>query len=226
MKRLSFITVIISILLTVCCCSEERIEIKGKVSDLHTKAAIPYKKIVIHALVRSGNKEVPVYNGEFSTDSSGCFAYTLKKMQDVFLYDFCVIGDSAYASSNIKLGLTELKRYGKFLDLSCNKLADLTIRTDMNCSNSNNDVLYVTWESDGINGSSMYPYKVKNYGLTSANTGLKWTGGHIKSEIKTKVFANQETIVKWEIYSNDKITAVTDTILCRRDADNYLSFKY
>ena len=226
MKRLSFITVIFSIILTVCCCSEERIEIKGKVSDLHTKAALPHRKIVVHALSTSGNKEVPVYNGEFSTDSSGCFAYTLKKMQDVFLYDFCVIVDSAYACSNIKLGLNELNRFGKFLDFNCNKLADLTIRTEMNCKDPKNDVLYVTWESDGINGSSLYPYKVKNYGLTSTNTGLKWTGGHIKSEIKTKVLANKETIVRWEVFSNEKRMLVTDTILCRRDADNYLSFKY
>lgn len=215
-----------AILITVCCCNEERIEIEGKVTDFHTKAAIPYKKIVVHALEKSGNKELSVYNGEFSTDSSGRFAYTLKKMQDVSLYNFCVIGDSAYASSNIKLGLTELKRYGKFLDFNCNKLADLTIRTKMNFGNSNNDVLYVTWESDGINGSSLYPHKVKNYGLTSANTGLKWVGGNIKSEIKTKVLANKETIVSWEVYRNEKRMLVTDTIFCRRDASNQVSYKY
>jgi hypothetical protein len=44
------------------------------------------------------------------------------------LYDFCVVGDSVYASSNAKLGLTELTFNGKTLSLLAGKLADLTIK--------------------------------------------------------------------------------------------------
>lgn len=226
MKNLNFILVITIILVASGCCNEEKIEIAGKVIDKHTKVAIPHKKVIIQAMVVSENKHIPVYNGEFSTDSSGYFTYAMEQTESAYLYNFHIIGDSAYAYSNIRLGLTELRKNGKFLNLNCNKLADLTIRTEMNCSHSSNDVLYVFWKSDGINGSSLYPYTVKNYGLTSANTGLKWVGGDIKSEIKTKVFANKETIVKWEIYRNEKRMEITDTIFCRRDVDNYLIFKY
>lgn len=226
MKNLSFIPVIIIILVTSGCCNEEEIILAGKVIDKNTKAAIPHKIVIIKAMIESGNKYIPVYNGEFSTDSSGCFTYAMKKTENAYLYDFHVIGDSAYAYSNIRLGLTELKQYGKFLNLDCDKLADLTIRTEMNRGNSNNDVLYVFWKSDGVNGSSLYPYEVKNYELTSINTGLKWVGGNVKSEIKTKVYANKETIVKWEIYRNERRTEITDTIFCRRDVDNYLSFRF
>ena len=112
MKSLSFIAFISGILLTCGSCTEEDLEIKGKVLDEHTKAAIPNREIIVQALVKTDNKFIPVYNGEFSTDSSGNFAYSLKKVKDVYLYNICIIGDSVYTYSNIELGLTELKRYG------------------------------------------------------------------------------------------------------------------
>ncbi len=226
MRNCSFIAFITGILLTCGSCAEEELEIKGKVLDEHTKAAIPNREIIIQALVKNDNKFIPVYNGEFSTDSSGNFAYSLRKVRDVYLYNICIIGDSVYTYSNIELGLTELKRYGEFLCFSLNKLTDLTIKIDMKGRTPNNDVLYVSWESDGIKGTLLYPYTIKNYGFTSSNTGLKWNGGDIKSEIKTRVFADKETIVKWEIYSYGKRKEVTDTIICMRDVANYFSLKY
>ena len=226
MKSLSFIAFISGILLTCGSCTEEDLEIKGKVLDEHTKAAIPNREIIVQALVKTDNKFIPVYNGEFSTDSSGFFAYPLRKIKNVYLYNFCVIGDSVYAYSNIELGLTELKRYGKFLCFYLNRLTDITITIDMKGRTPNNDVLYVSWESDGIKGTLLYPYTIKNYGFTSSNTGLKWVGGDIKSEIRTKVFADKETIVRWEIFSYGKRKEVTDTIFCMRDVANYFNLKY
>ncbi len=226
MKNLSFTAFITGILLTGCSCTEEDLEIKGKVLDERTKTAIPNREIIVQALVKNDNKFIPVYNGEFSTDSSGFFAYPLRKIKNVYLYNFCVIGDSTYAYSNIELGLTELKRYGKFLCFNLNKLTDITIIIDMKGRTPNNDVLYVSWESDGIKGTYLYPYTIKNYGFTSSNTGLKWIGGDIKSEIKTKVFADKVTIVRWEIFSYGKRKEVTDTIICMRDVANYFSLKY
>lgn len=225
MKNISFKAFITSIFLIGCSCTEEYLEIKGKVLDENTKAAIPHREIIVQALVKSDNKFIPVYNGEFSTDSSGFFVYPLRKVKNVYLYNFCVIGDSTYAYSNIELGLTELKRYGMFLCFNLNKLTDITIIIDVKSRTPNNDVLYVSWESDGINGKFLYPYTIKNYGFTSTNTELKWIGD-IKSEIKTKVFADKETIVRWEIFSYGKRKEVTDTIICRRDVANYFRLKY
>lgn len=226
MKNLSFIAFITGILLTGYSCTEEDLEIKGKVLDEHTKAAIPNREIIVQALVKNNNKFIPVYNGEFSTDSSGFFSYSLRKVKDVYLYNICIIGDSDYTYSNIELGLTELTRYGKFLCFSLNKLTDLTIKIDLKGRTPNNDVLYVSWESDGIKGTLLYPYTIKNYGFTSSNTGLKWVGGDINSEIRTRVFADKETIVRWEIYSYGKREEVTDTMVCMRDVANYAYFKY
>jgi hypothetical protein len=107
-----------------------------------------------------------------------------------------------------------------------NKLTDITISIDGKSRIPIDEVLYVSWRSDGIDGKILYPYTIKNYSFTSTNTGLKWIGGDIKSEIKTKVFADKETIVRWEIYRNRKMTVVSDTIFCMRDVANYIRFKY
>jgi hypothetical protein len=177
--------------------------------------------------VKSDNKVIPVYNGEFSSDSSGFFTYPLRKIKDVYSYNFCVIGDSAYAYSNTELDLTELKRYGKFLRFDLNKLTDITITINSKSSIPIDDeVLYLSWKSDGIDGKILYPYKLKNHSFISSNSVLKWIGGDIKSEIKTKVFSDKETIVRWEIYRNGKMKVVTDTIFCMRDVANYVRFEY
>jgi hypothetical protein len=223
----SFIAFITGMLLTVFSCIEENYDIAGKVLDVHTKASIPHRKIIVQAMVKSGNKDIPVYNGEFSTDSSGCFTYAMKKIENVTSYNFCVIGDSAYAYSNTELDLTELKRYGRFLCFNLNKLTDITITIDSKSSIPVDDeVLYLSWKSDGIDGKILYPYKLKNHSFTSSNSVLKWTGGDIKSEIKTKVFADKKTIVRWEIFRNGKMKVVTDTIFCMRDVANYIRFEY
>jgi hypothetical protein len=226
MRNPGFIIFLTGMLLTGFSCGEENMEIAGKVLDKHTKEAIPHRKIIVQAMVKSGNKDIPVYNGEFSTDSSGCFTYAMKKIENVYLYNFCVIGDSAYAYSNTELGLTELKRYGKFLCFNLNKLTDLTITIDRKSRIHVDEVLYVSWESDGKDGRYLYPYKIVNLGSTSSSSDLKWVGGNINSEIKTRVFANKETIVQWEIFRDGKMKVFNDTIFCMRDASNHVLFKY
>lgn len=216
----------IAFLLGLGCCSEDKIDIAGKVLDIHTKVAIPHRKIIVQAMVKSGNKDIPVYNGEFLTDSSGCFTYGMKKIENVYSYNFCVMGDSAYAYSNTELDLTELKRYGRFLCLNLNKLTDITITINSKSSTPVDEVLFVSWKSDGKPGRLLYPHKIINRGTTLSGSDLTWTGGNINSEIKTKVFANKETIVQWEIFRDGKMKVFIDTIYCMRDASNHVSFKY
>jgi hypothetical protein len=226
MKTLSLIAFITGQFLIVCSCTEKNLEIKGKVLDENTKAAVPHREIIVQELVNNENKVIPVYNGKFSTDSSGLFAYSLRKVKNVYLYNFCVVGDSTYAYSNIKLGMSELKIYGRFLSFTLKKLTDFSIIINRKSITAVDDVLYLSWESDGINGKFLYPYTIKDHGITSSSTGLKWVGGNIKSEIKTKVFADKKTIVRWEIFSNGKSKKVTDTIFCKRDVSNYIKYKY
>jgi hypothetical protein len=168
--------------------------------------------------------------GEFVTDSSGHFAYTLKNRENNFLYNFSIVGDSSYAFSNNKLGLTELTKYGKFLTFNLSKLTDLTISVESKGKQPFYETLYLSWSSDGMDGKKIYPYKIKHFGIkNNANTveiPFKWEGGDIKSSVKTKVYADKETVVRWELLRNGKMKVVKDTIFCKRDVSNYVYFNY
>jgi len=220
MKSFVFIAFI---LLTGC---KNKLELEGKVLENNTNISIPHRKIVVHAL---SNQSIPVYKDEFFTDSSGCFSYTLK-LNNVYLYNFSIVGDSVYAFSNSRLGFTELKRNGKVLLFYMNKLADFTIAIDRKSRTSYNDTLYVSWESDGVDGKILYPYKIKNYSISSGGNSsdieFRWIGGDIESAIKTKVFADKVTLVHWELFRNGDRRKITDTIICKRDVANYSYFKY
>ena len=225
MKHISFIAFVFMILLSECTDTEGILEIKGKILDEKTKVTIPNRKIIVQALEKDDIKFRSTYAGEFSTDSSGSFAYSLKKVKNVYLYDFCIVGDSAYAFSNNELGLTELNRYGEFLSFYLSKLTDLTIKLDRKNKMPFRDTIYVSWESNGIAGDILYPYKIENYRITS-NIGLRWIGGDIKSAIKTKVYADKNTIVRWTLFRNGKVKEITDTIFCKRDGANSVCIKY
>lgn len=225
MRYIRYILFAFSIILTGCMYTEGILELKGKALDEKTQVPIPNRKIIVHALVKSDDKYIPTYAGEFFTDSLGCFAYPLRKVKTVYLYDFAVVGDTAYAFSNNKLGLTELNQYGKFLSFKLRKLADLTIKIDRKSKTSFRDTLYVSWESDGINGEILYPYQIENYGITS-DMALRWIGGNVKSVIKTKVYADEKTIVSWELFRKGRPREIIDTIFCKRNVANSLYFKY
>ena len=225
MKYILYIVFVFSIILTGCQYTEGILELKGKALDEKTNAPVPNRKIIVHALVESEDKYIPAYVGEFFTDSLGCFAYTLRKVKTVYLYDFAVVGDTAYAFSNNKIDLAILNQYGQFLSFKLRKLTDLILKIDRKSKTSFHDTLYVSWESDGVNGEILYPYQIVNYGITS-NLALRWIGGDVKSVIKTKVYADKKTIVSWELFRKGRPREIIDTIFCKRNVANSLYFNY
>jgi hypothetical protein len=225
MKSFGFMSFITIILLMGCADPEGILELRGKVIDEKTKLIIPKRKIIVHALIKSDNKLIPVTSGQFLTDSSGYFAYNLKKVRNSSFYNFCLVGDSAYAYSTIKLGMTELNRDGKFLTFYLSKLTDLTITIDRKSKTPDPDTLYLSWESDGIDGKILYPYKIENSGIEPV-FGFIWIGGNIKSSVKTKAYADKKTLVCWKLYRNGLRKEFTDTIFCLRNVTNYANFIY
>jgi hypothetical protein len=225
MKYFSFLAFVTVILFMGCGDTEGMLEIKGKVLDESSQVTIPRREIVVQALVQNGNKLIPVNAGQFHTDSSGYFAYALRKVKNAWLYNFCLVGDSAYAFSTNKLGLTELKRYGEFLTFKLNRLTDFTITIDRKSKKPVRDTLRLSWKSNGIDGKSLYPYKIENYGIAPRMEFL-WIGGNIKSAIRTKAIADKRTIICWELIRNGRKKEITDTIFCLRNVPNYVNFKY
>lgn len=226
MKHYTCIILLTGILLAGFSCDKEEMELSGKVLDVHTKVPIPERTIMVQAMIKSGKKVIPVNNGAFSTDRSGCFKYAMKKIENAYSYRFCIVGDSAYAYSNVEMDLTELKRYGRFLSLTLNKLTDITISIDRKNTLSDNEILYVSWESDGQDGRYLYPYEIKDYNeISSSDPDLIWIGGNIHSEIKTKVLANKETIVQWNVFRDGKMKVFRDTIFCSMDTSNCILIK-
>ena len=225
MKYLGFIALITIIIFGGCDDTVGTMELKGKALDENTKVAIPRRKIIIQALTKGDNNQTYVDAGQFISDSSGCFTYTLNKVKNAYLYHFYCVGDSAYASSTILLGLTELNRYGMFLSFSLCKLADLSITIYRKSQTPACDTLYVSWESNGLEGKYLYPYKVENYGIKQ-DIEFRWIGKKYKSVIKTKAIADKMTKIRYEIVRNRKRKEFTDTIVCKRDVANYAYFKY
>jgi hypothetical protein len=226
MRTLACKGFIAGILLLVCSCHNENLELKGRVVDATTKAGIPARDIIVQVLIPNEKNFIPVYKGEFSTDSTGNFEYFLMKDKSEFLFNFSFIGDSAYSYKNVRMGLAELNRDGKFLTFDLDRLADLTISLESKSDNSMNESVFLSWKSDEKEGQFLYPYKVMNHGSPASNQVLRWTGGDVNSEIKTKVFADKETIVKCEIYRYGKVRQVRDTIMCLRDVANHVSFAF
>lgn len=225
MKYLRFNAFLSIILLIGCTDTEGILELKGKVLDKNTNVTISNRKVIIQALHKSDDEFISSFAGYFITDSSGSFAYPLKKVKNVYLYEFCVVGDTAYASLNNRLGLTELERDGMFLSFYLNKLADFCININRLSSMPIRDTLYVSWVSNGVDGKTLYPYEIGNY-WTNSKQGLRWIGGDIKSVIKTKVFADKKTVVTWELFRDGKYKKIIDTIFCIRNAANIVSLKY
>ena len=230
--RSIYIAFALWLLLAGCINTEGNLKLEGKIIDESTKVQIPGREVIIQGLLKNDNKIVPIDAGQFSTDSSGVFKYTLKKIKDVRYYNFCIVGDSTYASVTNKLSLIQLKESSKYLFFSANKLVDLTINIQKISDVAYRDTIYLTWESNKADFRTLYPYKVDNYGITD-NTfalldyfGLRWIGENINSTIKTKVFADKLTLIHWELVSNRMRKEITDTIICKRDLEHIVSFEY
>jgi hypothetical protein len=220
------------LLFTGCLNTDGTLVIKGKVIDEYTKNQIPDRNIIIQGLVRNGEKLVPTDAGQFSADSSGCFTYKLRKVRDAYYYNFCLAGDSEYASSIKKLGLLELKQNAEFLSFSLCKLVDLTIIINKESKPSVWDTLSLSWKSNGVFERNLYPWKIINYGKTdnsfelTSDSELRWIGGNVNSAINTKVFAYKKTRLTWELDRNGRRQELTDTITCKSDLKNIVYFTY
>lgn len=219
-------------MLTGCVKTEGTLKIKGEILDESTKTGIPWKNIIVQGIVNGNNKLVTIDAGQFSTDSSGCFIYSLRKIKDARSYNFCFIGNSDYPVTTREITLFDLNINAKYLKLSLSKLVALTIKLYRISKTPVCDTLHLLWESNGVFGGALYPYKIFNYGRTnksfgpSSNTDLIWIGGNVNSIINTKVFAEKKTILSWELYRNGKRKEFTDTIICKRDFANNVYFKY
>jgi hypothetical protein len=225
------ITFAAGVLLTGCVNTEGTIQIKGIVIDESTKAQIPWRDIIVQGLVERNKTLVPIHTGQFSCDSTGRFIYSLKKVKDAYYYNFCFVGDSDYAFITHMITLIGLQRNAKYLSFSLNKLVDFTIKIYRKSKTPVCDTLTLYWESDGVDGRILYPYKIDNYGKKD-NYGLKsdlelrWIGGNIKSTIKTRAFADKKTTVTWRLERDGKRKEIVDTITCKRYLTNSVYLTY
>ncbi|MDO9256658.1 MAG: hypothetical protein Q7U54_14160 [Bacteroidales bacterium] len=225
MKYSIFIVFAFSLLLSGCTNTVGIIELKGKVVDEGTKTVIPNQLVIVEALLQNEDETTAIYAGEFTTDSSGCFVYTLKKVKNASLYNFCIKGNPAYDPSNQVLGLTELNNYGKFLSFEIKRIVDFTMYINRESTTPFRDTLIVSWETNEVDGKTLFPFKIENYHI-NAQEGLVWIGGDVKSKIITKVYADKNTIVHWELSRNGRHTDIIDTIFCRRNAANNVFLNY
>jgi hypothetical protein len=225
------IVFVMGVPLTGCLNTEGNIEIKGNVSDEFTNAPIPYKSVIVKGLVRRNEKFEPLDAGQFSTDSSGNFTYLLRKVKDAYYYNFYFVGDSDYPFKSTEVALLEIEKNAKYLSFLLSKLADFTINIYRKSQMPGRDTLNLTWESDGIDGRLLYPYKIDDYGEKAiyglpSDIELRWVGSNIRTTIKTRAFAEKMTKISWELIRNGKIMGFKDTITCKRDFVNNVYFSY
>jgi hypothetical protein len=226
------ITFSAAILLTGCLNTEGILEIKGKVIDEYSKDQIPGRTIILQGLVKSNNSFVPVDVGQFTTDSTGNFTYSLRKIKDAYYYNFDLVGDSSYSFKTIMLGLYEIEQNAKYLTFKLSKLVELTFNIQKKSKTTFRDTLYLSLKSNGVDFSNLYPYEIENYGITDnssdflAGLGLRWIGGDIKSKVKIRVFANKVTKIHWELKRDKLRREFIDTLTCKRDLKQTINFNY
>jgi hypothetical protein len=226
MKPLSFLVAIAcSLLLIGCTNTEGTLDIAGKVSDEYTNEDIPHRGVIIQNMIMSDSQLIPGDDiGRFTTDSTGHFAYTMKKTRNVYWYNFVFAGDSSYTYSDKAVCITELERNPKLLSFYLDKLTDFTIKIERISKTTPYDTLFISWKTNDIDGR-IYPHSVINYG-TIPDLEYRWIGKNIKSQIETKTFANKNTIVHMDLYGDGMVKELSDTIYCNRDVVNYFTFKY
>lgn len=224
MKINVLIIFVLGLLISGCNNTVGIIELKGKVTDETTKTAIPNLSVLVEALDQSNEKSPKIYVGDFSTDSSGCFSYTLKKVKNISFYNFYIQGSEDYDQSEILLGLTDLNINGKYLSFVAKRIVEFSMKINHVSKTGYSDTLIVSWETNGVDGKAFYPFTIKNYRINS-NNGLIWIGD-VKSEIHTKVYADKNTIVHWQLFRNGNHQDIYDTIFCNRNVANSVSLTY
>lgn len=220
-------------LLTGCVNTEGTLYLKGKVVDSKTNRMLPGRDIIVKGLLyNSDEEEIDIEAGQFTSDSSGFFTFTLRKIKDVRYYNFSVVGDSNYSYVTARFGLLELKQNAKYLTFGLSRLTDLKIIINNAVKSPYCDTLYLSWESNGIDFRILYPYEIIYYGRNdncvgvTPYSGIKWIGANTSSTIKAKVIADKITRLHWEVIRNKKRKIATDTITCRRDLTNTIYFTY
>lgn len=209
----------------------KNIRIKGNVVDEGTNMQIPMRNIIVQGIAASNKKSVTVNIGQFQSDSSGSFTYLLRKIKDAVYYNFCFVGDSDYAAVTTKLTLPDLEKNAKHLSFPLSKLVDFTIKIYRKSTSPVYDTLYLSWDSDGVDGRILYPCKIDNYGENEyfgkpSALEFKWIGGTVRSTIKTRAFADKKTKVSWWLVRSGKRKEITDTITCRRGIKNCIYLTY
>lgn len=225
MKTYLILAASVCFMMVGCLQTEGTLDIKGKVIDDYTKEFIPNRKVVLQGLVYDDTGPIPREAGQFSTGSKGNFSYTMKKTKGAYWYNFIFVGDSTYFTSTQKISLAQLEQYSKFLSFPLRKLTGLSIKIERLTKVPLYDTLYVSWESNYIDGRSIYPQRVNNFGV-APEIEYRWIGGNVRSVIETKVFANEKAIISFKITRYGKKREVLDTVFCARDIQNKFSFKY
>jgi hypothetical protein len=213
------------ILFTGCMRTVGTLEIEGNLIDELTKAKLPGREIIVEGVVNDGHRNQSIDAGQFTTDNAGHFKYTLNKIEDAYYYKFCLVGDSDYAYKIREFGLVELKQNARYLSLSVDKLVGLTIRIYRKTKVPAYDTLYMGWKSDGIDGRTLFPFKINNNNL-SGSQELKWVGGEVRSTVKVRAYADKRATVRWALFRNGRSKEIIDTITCKRDRVNEVYLVY
>jgi hypothetical protein len=224
-RHLIYILLYLALILTSCVNTVGHLDLKGKVVDDSTQAPIANISVMVQAMQQFEDSTHYIYLGDFTTDSIGSFTFTLNKIRDVSIYNFCIEGNPDYDPSDQVLGLSDLHSYAKFLTFGIKRIADFSININRVSNTTYGDTLVVAWLSNGVYGPEMYPYKIENYHINSGH-GLVWIGKDIKSAVKTKVYADKYTILHWELFRRGKHTDIIDTVFCRRNVANSVTFTY
>lgn len=209
-----------------------RFAIKGKIIDDLTIDRIPGREVIVDGLLEINNEFVPVYTGQFSTDSSGVFSYKLKRVKGARYYNFHVVGDTNYAAMTRRLNVFQLIASSKRLVIPLRRLAGLTIKIEKLTHTARPDTLYLSWESDRINFRNLYPYEIENNGITDIpvmvipGLGLRWIGGEINATVRTRIYAGKMTKLHWELARNKKRSEFTDTIISKGERVHTVNFTY
>ena len=232
MKFHIYVALAIGVLTYGCVSTGGRLVMKGKIIDDETMRHIPGREVIVRGLLEINNEFVPVDIGQFATDSSGIFNYTLKRLKGVRYYNFHIVGDTNYAAYTRKMSIYQLHGIAKRLIFPLSRLASLNIKIEKITYPSFLDTLYLSWESDRVNFRTLYPYEIDNHGLTDTpvvlipGSGLRWIGGYINATVRTRVYAGKMTKIHWELARNKKRSELTDTIICKRDLVHTVNFTY
>ncbi len=233
MKKPSWsVAIIIVTLLAGCLRTEGNLKIEGGITDDFSGKPIPNRHVIIQALVDSIDRMAEVDAGQLTTDSTGRFTYILNKVKDAYFYNFYFVGDSDYAFSTRKLGLGEMHENAQFLSFQMSRLVELTVKISRRTRQPATDTLYLSMVSDRMRCNILYPYKVENFGKTNnynvqdMQPMLRWTGGDINVIVRSRAYAGRRAELLWVLDRNGKRKRTTDTLTCRRDSPNIVSFTY